>query len=208
LYFGEAFASSVEPPLSPASAIQTNGSVDLPINLQSPVSPTTALPSSIDRSLVVPPEGATRPLKAYVSVGAVGGGRRHTDPLTHFPTSSPAPLVSPAYSTDASQYSDSETSPRLSQPPYVLPTLQPTQPLRLSRSTSVSSQAGAEMDRQTLEQPQIPRAVHRRQAPRSLPIPPGLPTLTRTSIASLRTSSFLSTRSRQTLSRSSHRGYL
>ncbi|KAI0249166.1 hypothetical protein BJV78DRAFT_1229805 [Lactifluus subvellereus] len=204
LYFSDAFASSVDSPLSPAPAIPTNGSADLPISILEStvhVSPTTPLPatSSIDHSLVVPPEGATRPLKAYVSVGAVGGGRRPTDPDTH--------LVSPADSRDASQYSDSEASPP-SQPPYVIPPLQPTQPLRLSRSTSISAQAGAEMDRQTFEQPRVPRPVHHRQTPRSLPTLPGLPNLTRTPTARLQTRSALSTRSRKAASRSSHRGYL
>lgn len=206
LYFSDAFASSDEPPLSPPSAIYTNGSADLSIaSLRLSASPTTPLPATsfIDHALVVPPEDATRPLKAYVSVGAVGGGRRFTHPPSRSPTSSPAPLVSPADSTDASHYSDSETGPPPSQP-SLLPLFQSTQSLRLSRSASVSAHASAEGDRQTLELPLVPRAVHRRQAPRSLPpTPPGPPKLTRTSIAHLH-----ATRPRREASRSSHHGYL
>jgi hypothetical protein len=193
MYLSDASTPSVELPRLPAPAVQRGSSAELPpLNVQSSVSSTTSLPatSSVEHSLVVPPEGAICGLRAYVSVGAVGGGQR--PPLTPLPPS-PAPLTSPADSSDVSQYSDSEAT--LSPP---------TRPLRLNRSTSADTQASAARDRKPLEQPRVLRAAQ--WAPHSLPITPGLPASPRTPGVRLHTTSSLSSRSRGALSPSSHRG--
>jgi hypothetical protein len=105
------------------------------------------------------------------------------------------PLASPADSTDPSQYTDSEAG---SPPPpplssQVRPTLQPTQPLRLGRTTSVNVQATSR-DRQSTKKSHDPR---NHPIFRALPTPPGQP-------APLRTSSVRLFASRLAPSASSH----
>jgi len=170
-------SSTVELPPFPAAVVQRDSPVD-------------------DLPLTGPHESAGFSLKAAVSIGAVGGKKIHLHSSASHPELPPMPLASPADTTDPSQYSDSEAG---SPPPpplssQVRPTLQPTQPLRLNRTTSVKVQAPTSRDRQSTEQSHDPRKL---PVFRALPTPPGQP-------AQLRTSSVRSFTSRLAPSPSSH----
>jgi len=148
-------SSTFELPPFPAPVIQRDSSVD-------------------DLPVIASQESVGFPLKAAVSIGAVGGRKRHLHSSASHPELPPMPLASPADSTDPSQYSDSEAdSPPLPPlPSQVRPTLRPTQPLRLSRSTPTSR------DWQSREQSHVPRKL---TVSRALPPVPGRPAPLRTS---------------------------
>lgn len=139
MYISRHSAMSVELPPFPVPAVQRDSPVDAPSNIQ--------------------PFGF--PLKAAVSIGAVGGRKLHAHPPAAHPELPPVPLVSPAESSDASQYSDSETSTAVPPPAQVRPKLQPTQPLRLIRTPSENSYAHSReqqlSDRPVHRPPLIPR---------------------------------------------------
>lgn len=153
MYLSRNSSTFVELPPFPAAAVQHDSSVDLPV--------------------IVPDEGAGFPLKAAVSIGAVGG--RHL----HRPTTHPElPLISPGYSTDQSQYSDSEVDspppPPPPLPPQARTALQATQPLRVNRTTSVSVNAPsrASRDRDPAEKVVNVAQRQRNRSIRALPKPP------------------------------------
>jgi len=153
-------SSTFELPPFPAPVVQSDSSVD-------------------DLPVIVPHESVGFPLKAAVSIGAVGGKKRHLPSSASHPELPPVPIASPADSTDPSQYSDSEAgSPPPPLPSQVRPTLRPTQPLRLSRTTSVNKQTSTSRDRQSTEQSHVPRKL---TVSRALPPVPGRPAPLRTS---------------------------
>jgi len=154
-------SSTFELPPFPAAVVQRDSSVD-------------------DLPVTVPHESVGFPLKAAVSIGAVGGKKRRLHESASHPELPPLPLASPADSTDPSQYSDSEAGspPPPPLPSQVRPTLRPTQPLRLSRTTSVNTQSRTSRDRQSTEQSHVPRKLH---VSRALPTPPSRPAPLRSS---------------------------
>lgn len=172
-------SSTLELPPFPAAVAQCDSSVDdLPLTF------------SLERV------GFSSP-KPAVSNGEVGGTNIHLHSSSFHPELPPMLLASPDDSTDPSQYSDSDAG---SPPPpplssQVRPTLQPTQPLRLNKTTSVNVQAPTSRDRQLTEQSHDPRKLPVfRRAPPTLP---GRP-------APLRASSVRSFTSRLAPSASSH----
>ncbi|KAH9974823.1 hypothetical protein BJV74DRAFT_183974 [Russula compacta] len=159
MYISRNSTMSVELPPFPVPAVQRDSPVDAPSNIQPSGPSTTRLPttSALDFPVIVPPEGVGFPLKAAVSIGAVGGRKPHVHPPAAHPELPPVP-ASPAESSDASQYSDSETS--TAPAPQARPTLQPTQPLRLIRTTSENSHVHSrerQLSDRPVHAPQIPR---------------------------------------------------
>ena len=151
-------SSTVELPPFPAAVVQRDSSVDgLPVR--------------------APHENIGFPLKAAVSIGAVGGNKSHLHSLPPVPSVPPA---SPSDLTDPSQYSDSETGspPPLPLPSLLRPTLRPTQPLRLSRTTGMNTHSLSSRDRQSMEQSRVPRKL---PVPRALLTPTSRPAPLRTS---------------------------
>jgi hypothetical protein len=129
---------------------------------------------SVGSQAVTHREGVISPPEAALSIGAVGGGYGRRQFSAASPDSPPALVVSPANSTDQSQYSGTEgESPPLTRqkprPPPLLPVLQPTQPLRFSRGSARPSPSSEHR----LWDP--PHTFLDRFAPRALPIPPSVP---------------------------------
>ena len=185
MYLSRDSSTFVELPPFPAAAVPHDPSVDLPV--------------------IVPDEGAGFSLKPAVSVGAVGGGHLHRPTSTHPELPSPVPLASPGHSTDPSQYSDSEVD---SPPPPPLPSktrpaLHSTQPLRVSRTTSVDAPSRASRDWHPAEKVDAPQR-HRHISVRALPKPPDRPAPSRTSSARSHITSQTSGHSRNGSSSSSH----
>jgi len=180
MYLSRNSTVSAELPLFPAAVVQRESSADLPV--------------------IVPPEHVGFPLKAAVSIGAVGGRQIYAHPPVAHPELPPVSLASPAHSTDASHYSDTEVeSPP---PPQARPSMQPTQPLRLGKTPTTNTQPRTLLEQRSSEKSQGPRGVHDRLASRTLPMPPGPPSLARS--ASLQ--SYASSQTR--LSGHKHQGSL
>jgi hypothetical protein len=172
-YFSRTSTESLDLPPLPALAIPRDSSVVLPITGYVPAARSVPAALSVGSRAVTPCEGVVSPPEAALSIGAVGRGYGRR-PFAAIPESPPAHVVSPADSTDPSQYSDSEgESPPLTRqkprPPPLLPVLQPTQPLRFSRGSARPSPSSEHR----LWDP--PHTFLDRFAPRALPIPPSVP---------------------------------
>lgn len=167
MYLSHDSPTSVELPPFPAAAVQRDSAIGVPLS--------------------------SLPLKAAVSIGAVGGGRKGRapppPPIPPHPKLPSASLKSFDESTDASHYSDSDPGT-----PPVLPPLPPTQPLRLSRMKSMDAQSRASRSSE-------------RPAFRALPMPPGRRVLRNPSVQSS-ASTPASSHSHEKSSSSSHPGYL
>ncbi|KAI0261517.1 hypothetical protein BC834DRAFT_467041 [Gloeopeniophorella convolvens] len=197
MYFSRKSASSAELPPFPTNAGSRDSTLDFTSTSASEVESLSAFPAV---PVLTPPEAALRPLKATVSVGAVGGARGPMATPPPLPTPPPAPQALPSpglsasspsyYTTDASDYSESEAGspPPLPSFPRAPTALQPTQPLRLSKvgppmdakpSTGLGpgvvgdDAVGAALERPPSRQlPERPRPGIERPASRALPVPP------------------------------------
>lgn len=146
---------SAELPPFPDTAGHRDSSVSfLPSGSEDLVSPTTRSPP-VDLPVTVPLEGVGIPLKAAISIGAVGGRPTHTHPPGPRPELPPVYATSPADSTDASQYSGFEAD---------APTLSAE-----SAETNVSAQSGASREGPSRS------LVQDRPLLRALPLPSSRP---------------------------------
>ncbi|KAH9953014.1 hypothetical protein BGW80DRAFT_547557 [Lactifluus volemus] len=209
MYLSDKPTSAVQLPRFPSAAVQRGSSADLSLsNVQSPAFSTISLRAtpSVDRPLVVLPEGAIRPLKGYVSVGAVGGGKPSfsSDPPAR---PSPAPPLSPTHSTDAGR-SNSRTTSHLPPARHAIQ-LQPRRPTHLGRSTSADAQISLARGSTPSERPQFLQPIRDHRVPRStLPARPSqLPPPPPPRVSSPR-SYTPSNHSRRALSATPHYGYI
>jgi hypothetical protein len=204
MYLFDKPTPAVELPQFPTAAVQRGSSPDLSLsNVQSPALSTTSFraTSSVDHSLVILPEGAIRPLKGYVSVGAVGG-RKPPFPSNLPARPSPAPPLSPTHSSDATGRSDSWSTSHPSPARHAIQ-LQPRRPTHLGRSTSADAPVSLARDSTPLERPHFLRSVY---LPRS-PLPARPSQLPPPRVSSAR-SYTPSNHSRRALSATSHYGYI
>jgi hypothetical protein len=175
MYISRYPTMSAELPPFPDTAGHRDSSVSLPPSSpEPPVSPTTHLPvpSAVDLP-AVPPVRVGHPLKAAVSIGAVGGGPTASHPPGLRPEL-PAHATSPADSTDTSRYSDSEADAPLS--PEVC----------ADREANASAQSSTSQEGRS--------SVQNRLALRALPLPPSRPAASSVQIVQLHKSPSSSSR--------------
>jgi hypothetical protein len=162
MYISRYPTTSAELPPFPDTAVHRDSSVSLP------VSPTTRLPaaSAVDIPVTVPPEDVGYPLKAAVSIGAVGGRP------TPFHPPGLRPELPPH--TTLPQYSDFE---------FDAP---PSSEVRVDRETNARAQSRSAREGQA--------SVRGRPTLRALPLPPSRPALSSTQGVHLHKSSSSSSR--------------
>jgi hypothetical protein len=166
MYVSRKSTESSDLPPFPAPAVPRDSPVGSILSEYLPPVRRVPAASSIGSQAVIPREGVVSPPKAALSI-AGRNGRMRSSPDSPF-----APVVSPVDSTDASHYSDTEssthpTTPQEPEPSLIPPFLPPTQPLRFSRAGP-----GTTSERRLLDPPQSSRIYLDRSVPRALPIPP------------------------------------
>lgn len=158
MYFSRYPTMSAELPPFPDTAGHRDSSVSLSLSgSEPPVSPATGLPapSAVDLPVAGSSEGVGLPLKAAVSIGAVGGrpSHAHPPPRPELPSVHASSLL--ADTTDADQYSSS----KVDAPPSSV----------VGAFTGASTQSRASLEGRT--------SVQDRPALRALPLPPSRPSV-------------------------------
>jgi hypothetical protein len=175
LYFSQKSTESLDLPPLPAPAVPHDSPVVSPC-----VSPARSVSAalSVGSHAVTHHQGVISPPEPALSLGAVGGGYGRRQFSAASPDSPPALVVSPANSTDQSQYSGTEAgSPPPAPHPYEplpsppLSILQPTQPLRFSKVAMVNARPSTSSEYRLLDPP---RSSLDRPMLRALPIPPSV----------------------------------
>jgi hypothetical protein len=207
LYFSRKSTESLYLPPLPAPAVPHDSSVVSPY-----VSPARGVSAALSAGshAVTHHEGVISPPEPALSLGAFGGGYGHREFSAASPDSPSVPVVSPANSTDPSQYSGTETGspppaphePLPSSPP--LPILQPTQPLRFSKVAWVNARTSTSSGRRLLDPLRTPPD---RPVLRALPVPPSVAGGQRSPIVYSQGSSTVWAHSRQGSSSSYLNGY-
>ncbi|KAF8501402.1 hypothetical protein F5888DRAFT_1671977 [Russula emetica] len=151
MYISSDAIISAELPPFPDTAVHRDSSSSLPLSTSPSGWPATRLPAALDLPVTVAPKGiGSSPLKAAVSIGAVGGGHAHLPPPTPPPKLLSARATSSAGATDGSQHSDSEGDAPLSSE------------VSAARDTKASAQSGASREGQS--------SVQNHPEPRTLPL--------------------------------------
>ncbi|KAI9434191.1 hypothetical protein H4582DRAFT_810085 [Lactarius indigo] len=177
MYFSRKSTESDLPPF-PVPAVPRDSSIGLPLSDYVPPARRVPMTLASGSQADIPREGAVSQPK--LSLSAVGGSYGRVRPSPAIPDSPTAHSPSPVDSTDASHYSDTEAgtppAPQEPQPPSMLPVLlQPTQPLRFSRSAMVNTRPSPTSERRLLDSPRSSRASLDRSASRAHPSPPSRP---------------------------------
>ncbi|KAF8274763.1 hypothetical protein EI94DRAFT_479978 [Lactarius quietus] len=211
-YLSRRSPESLDPPPLPDPAVPRGSSAGLHLTGYVPPARRVPAASSVGAHAVTLHDGVISPPQAALSIDAVGSGygRRRSSTVTS--DSPPAPTVSPADSTDRSQYSDTEDEipppaplKPLPSPLPSLPALQPTQPLRFSRVAMVNARPSTSSEHRSLDSPWTPLG---RRVPRALPKPPSQLGGQRSPSIYSQASSTIWTHSRQGSSSSSLSGYI